>query len=159
MRGLLYNLCKTAKYHPELEKKGLILNSYRSRSSPADVYIPIWKNGLPGALDVGITNPCAPSYVSDAADEILKVGHDYHDAKLDKYRSILDHNALCYEPFIIESYGGFTMNAQKILKRICFDLRGKYKKVFGVVVSTIRRKLVINLWRANAKMILGRIRD
>ncbi len=62
-----------------------------------------------------------------------------------------------YKPCIIESFGGLTEGASDILKKICYDLRSRYRMCFSHLYNLKRRELVIKIWRANAKMVLDRL--
>ncbi len=152
---MINGYCKQANWDPELEKHGLCINV--GKDCPADVYIPVYENTLPAAIDIGITCPLQGKYMVAASKEPLCVGDGYAQAKWTKYESKIDHNTLVYKPFIMEAFGGMTFGAQKILKKICYDLRIVYKMNFGHIYNLKRRELVIRLWRANAKMVLDRL--
>ncbi len=154
-RNSLFDWMKLALYDPEKEKHGLCINV--GKHCPADVYVPIYHDGLPAAIDIGITSPLQSKYIVEASKEILAVGNKYHDAKLKKYRNMIDHDLLIYKPFILEAFGGFTEESQSILKKLCYDLKGRMRMNFSHLYNLKRRELVVKLWRANAKMVLDRL--
>ncbi len=154
-RNLLFDWMKLAHYEPEKEKHGLCINV--GKHCPADVYVPIYQDGLPAAIDIGITSPLQPKFIMEASREILAVGNKYHDAKLIKYRNLIDRDLLVYKPFIVEAFGGMTEDSESILKKLCYDLKGRLRIDFSHLYNLKRRELVVKIWRANAKMVLDRL--
>eukprot|EP01084_Bolivina_argentea_P044258 81460_1 len=155
IRNLYFDWCKLANYDPEKEKHGLCINV--GKHCPADVYLPLYHDGLPAAIDIGITCPLQNRFINEASKEILAVGNKYHDAKLLKYRNKIDHDLLLYKPFIVEAFGGFTDESQSILKKLCYDLKTRMRMDFSHLYNLKRREMVVKLWRANAKMVLDRL--
>eukprot|EP01084_Bolivina_argentea_P074465 135088_1 len=143
-RNLLCDWMKLAFYDLEKEKHGLCINV--SKHCPADIYVPIYQDGLPAAIDIGITSPLQSKFLLESSKEVLWVGNNYHDAKLLKYRNLIDHELLLYKTFIIEAFGGMTEDSQSILKKLCFDLKGRLRMDFSHLYNLKRRELIVKLW-------------
>ncbi|MCP5014913.1 MAG: hypothetical protein GY938_06460 [Ketobacter sp.] len=155
IRNIIFDYCKAVHLEPEKEKHGLCINV--GKDCPADIYLPVFSGTMPVAIDIGLTNPLQSKYLTEAAVEPMCVGDHYADAKWKKYLPKIDRNELVYMPFVMETFGGMTHGAQKILKKICYDMRSKYKMDFSHIYNLKRRELVIKLWRGNAKMALDRL--
>ncbi len=154
-RNLLYDWMKLAYYEPEKEKHGLCINV--GKHCPADVYVPVYQDGMPAAIDIGITSPLQSKFIVQASKEVLAVGNGYHEAKLNKYRNMIDNELLLYKPFIVEAFGGMTEESEAILKKLCYDLKGRLRMDFSHLYNLKRRELIVKIWRANAKMVLDRL--
>ncbi len=54
------------------------------KALPTDVYVPVYENGLPAAIDIGVTHSFQNKYEEKTAKETLITGNAYSDAKWEK---------------------------------------------------------------------------
>ena len=89
LRNLIDNIGTDAKLSSVLEKEGILGNTTGRR--PGDVSFPEWAEGKGLAIDVAVTSPLAPSFVSPSSGtlrmvccdkEARKIGCEFREYKL-----------------------------------------------------------------------------
>ena len=89
-----------------------------SDSRPADVFLPLWDQGKPAALDISVVCPLQKALVSSASE---RAGHALEHANERKRRT---HHGPCeragitFVPMVGEALGGWEGDAASHIRRI-----------------------------------------
>jgi hypothetical protein len=98
IRNVLFKQLQDARYVPELEKNNLCAGQER----PADVYVPVYENLKPAAIDVAIITPIQDKYMREAMETSLFAAHQYEQFKVETYQEKLNFTQVHFYPFVLE---------------------------------------------------------
>ena len=155
LRDAVFSAAKSSAIVPHREVPSLIPGS---QHRPADVFLPCWKGGCPGALDITVISTMQQSTMQSAAD------NQGHALLVAENRKLAIHGPACqaagisFIPLAIESLGGLSDATNKPLSSLgC--LIGQH---FGVPPHEsshhLFQRLAISLWRGNATAWIHRCR-
>ena len=154
LRNALYTAAQSAALAPRREMPSLIPGS---KSHPADVYLPHWKQGQPAALDVSVISPLQQLTVSQASST------QGHALLVGEGRKISAHAAPCasvgvsFIPLMVETLGGWSDKASDTIRSIG-QLQGQRLGISPADTTThLFQRLAICLWRGNAAMWIRRM--
>jgi hypothetical protein len=82
-------------------------------------------DGRDCCFDVAVTHPCAASYVQNAAGRALHAATDREKRKCAKYSRACNSQGLAFKPFVIETYGAFSTEAQATVKAAVAKMAAK----------------------------------
>lgn len=106
-------------------------------------------------LDVAITNPTAPTNVSNS-QKVLGQANTYEKIKIRKYDELARVQHSNFIPFVIETYGGIGVKAQEFLSELsvfAHDHLTTYSHFD--VVSGLRYAMACSVQRGNALIALA----
>jgi len=109
----LSTVCRRAGIAAELE--------YRSYANRDDRLRPDARLSAPSLdliTDVQVTTPSAPSLADAAASQRLSAASIRETAKSTKYREYAETEGVQFIPFVLEAFGAFGKQSQRILQRI-----------------------------------------
>jgi hypothetical protein len=103
LRDAIYLMASSASYAPKQEMPNLIPGT---QSRPADIYIPVWRDGMKTAFDITVVSP----FQSDLIDRASAVKGAAIEAR--KQSKLRTHEAACrsqninFVPLVVETFGG-----------------------------------------------------
>ena len=155
LRDILLESCHRASLNPKMEA-GCDLGHEGHRTRPADILVPNWELGRPGALDLTITSPLNLTVFSKAS---VSAGSAAQAAESRKHQV---NNEKCQElgwaciPLAIETYGCWGTEARQCLCRIANHLAVRMGWSVSKATTSLYGRLSLALIRANARAILSR---
>ena len=151
IRDYLYAQCRTAQLSPQKEQgdgDGL---------RPGDVYLPRWVGIQPAAIDVSVVNPLNANIVSKAAVEEGAAASEAAHRKCTKYAPYVAANNVSFIPFIMETFGGFGLDAIAFTKRLATQASRHRGTDYKTEKKHLFQKLSLTLQRGIAKMLIARM--
>ena len=148
----IYGHCQTALLHPQYEKKVTDESQHRG-----DILVPLWADGRNAFFDVGITNPCCPTYVRQASTTPGSSAQKYHDQKLAKYSEICEREDIQCVPLICESFGRWTSEAIEVFKRVSGFTATRLDQPKSEIFSRFMQKLSLQIQKSNVALIMARL--
>ena len=100
---------------PVSEQKSLLPDN---NSRQGDIFLPVWNNGLPAALDVTVTSPLQSSLIINASEKSGFALSAAEDRKYEQYAQNCSEVGIQFIPLAFETFGGFSETVRKTLKRI-----------------------------------------
>ena len=162
-RNKIYHLACAAGCQPGCETGGLLpprpedLDPSGGRR-PADVYIPAWQGGAPGALDLAITSPQRQATLQLASEEAGAAAKLYEEHK----RNYLNTEAQCSEqgllfvPMVAKSSGGWGESGVKVLRKLAKQTAAKDGTKASMHMNQFLQSLSVIIRRASARALLRR---
>ena len=123
---------------------------------PADILVPNWELGHPGALDLTITSPLNSTALSEVS---VRAESAAQDAEKHKHQASDDK---CQElgwasiPLAIETYGCWGAEARQCLSPIANHLAVRMGWSLSNTTTSLDGRLSLPHIRANARAILSR---
>ena len=115
IRDKIISTCSEALLSPISEQKSFLPDN---NSRPGDIFLPVWNNGLPAALDVTFTSPVQSSLIINASEKSEFALSAAEDRKYEQYAQNCSEVAIQFIPLAFETFGGFSATVRKTLKRI-----------------------------------------
>ena len=139
IRDLIISHCNQGGLGAKAEKNYLIPGSSKK---PADCYIPMWIDHKKACVDVTVTSPCSITNEFNAACNPGSHLESKYEAKISKYKEVLDQNEYTLIPFVIDTFGGIHPESMLFLKRLAsitaIYVGKNWKKVFKDIVADIQ---------------------
>ena len=115
----MMELCSEAALSPTAENSWLSPNG---NLRPADVWLPTYQNGKGVAIDVVITHPLQPLYLTKSVERWGVAAEAAEEEKKKKYTEDCRKEGFCFMPFAVESLGGLGKEAISFLNLLCLKL-------------------------------------
>ncbi|CAM8889842.1 unnamed protein product [Rhodiola kirilowii] len=134
VRDALFTFFREANLGPRLEVAGLL----EGGEKPADILVPAWDDGKDLCVDVSIVSP----FVGEGAEmESGEAARRAEERKISIYGAGCSANGLIFEPFIMESLGGFGGRADRLIRTVA----ARWAEAKGLeppaALSILRQKL------------------
>ena len=173
VRDEVFEWCKRARLHPDLEKAGLLhrLGTPEQRRRPADVLVcarASFLANLPGerslveghkvALDFTVINALGQGHRTETLEGQLVAATRYSKKKcdyLDTQRKCAEEG-IAFEPMVFTCQGGVERRAAAILHRIAECVAAAEEKEIETVKGEMRQRLSILVARGNARAVRRR---
>lgn len=97
---VLFALFQRAQFGPRKEERQI----QDSGERPADILIPGWDGGKALCIDVTVVSPFVHGAVGENA---LTTSERAENLKVRKYRARCEENGTLFEPFVLETTGGW----------------------------------------------------
>ena len=124
---------------------------------PADVFIPNWSQGRDTALDVTVISPMRLDLMAKEAET---PGHALMQAYQRKMRQVGDAcelQGIAFIPLPVETFGGWSDGAIKVLRRLGASLAGRSGRQEGEVIGQLFQRLNVLLQKGNAALLCNQI--
>ena len=149
--SVLQILCRFASSHGVLTQ--IEPNNYEGSRPDAELYFTEKRYHT----DVSITHPGCPTYRPAAAKTALAAAGRRAKAKNKRYVEFSSSQGCGFTSFVCETYGGFHVDASKLLKSIV-DEGASMDDALGPLhggcsVSLIKQIISIDIQRGNAKIV------
>ena len=150
VRDVLYSAAQSAALGPTREVPGLVVDSM---SRPADIFLHIWHQGCPVALDIHINSPLQQQLVHEAASMpgyALEIGTQ---------RKLTSHLAPCRDarvefiPVVAETLGGFFEDTIGIISYLATPIS---QRMDSSDPSSHNHQVAVALGRGNTCLWLHR---
>ena len=168
MRNVVNGVVGEAGYVSKLEQKydqnkiikkngnGEIINMNEIiiKGVPGDIKIENWydDNDESVYLDVVVSNIFAASYIKQASKERLYVAKYKEKLKKDKYQN--KENII---PLALETMGAMGDEFKRVLQKLVDRIATRKNKKYSIIMNQIRTKIIANLMKLNAVMVLTSI--
>ena len=139
----------------QTEPKGILLGE-EGNQRPADVYAPLFEDGRAYAFDLGVTHPQGQQVLLSASTIPLHAADTYALKKRTKYEEQCRDRGIIFEPLIVETFGAWTISANKIFKRVGGFMATKLNIPKSVAIHRIKQRLAVKLQSGNACQICAR---
>ena len=155
IRDKIISACSGALLSPISEQKSLLPDN---NSRPGDIFLPVWNNGLPAALDVTVTSPLQSSIIINASEKSGFALSAAEDRKYEQYAQNCSEVGIQFIPLAFETFGGFSETVRKTLKRIATlaDNRNLQPAGLSVAFSRLSQSVSVTAIRGSAIMLLAR---
>lgn len=154
MRDEWCKILKEAGISACTEPLGILVGE--ANQKPADVYAPLFEDGHAYAFDLGVTHPQGQSVLRSASMTALHAADAYALKKRNKYEVQCRVRGIVFEPLIVETFGAWTVSANKIFKRVGGFLAIKLNIPKSVAIHRIKQRLAVKLQTGNACQICVR---
>ena len=146
--------CSGALLSPISEQKSLLPDN---NSRPGDIFLPVWNNGLPAALDVTVTSHLQSSLIINASEKSGFLLSAAEDRKYEQYAQNCSEVGIQFIPLAFETFGGFSETVRKTLKRIATlaDNRNLQPAGLSVAFSRLSQSVSVTTIRGSAIMLLA----
>ena len=156
IRDNIYREAQHASLNPTKEMPGLVPNS---QSRPADVYVANWIDGRKLALDVSVVSPTQDAIIHHAADTAAAAIEMRKSSKMRAHFDNCRAQGITFQPLVVETFGGWDLDAVKILKDIArLDAR-RWGKNDAIAIKHFFQRLAVALQRGNAALFINRDTD
>ena len=152
IRDLLFSQCQASVLAPRKEVQNLLDNT---GEKPADIFIPSWSNGCPAAIDVTITNPLNMDIVSKSANQAGSAAAMRAASKITKYHQACASKNINFIPFALETFGGFSKEAQKVINKVTSALALNAGWDYKVIKKQFYERLSVQIQKQNASTLSG----
>jgi hypothetical protein len=122
LRDAIFNMASSTSYSPKKEMPNLIPGT---QSRPADIFVPVWRDGRLTAFDVSVVSPVQVTLLDNAA---IHQGTALNSHKTTKWRT---HDNACrtqgisFVPLVVDVFGGWDHDAVVVLREMasCYSHR------------------------------------
>ena len=155
IRDKIISACSGALLSHISEQKSLLPDN---NSRPGDIFLPVWNNGLPAALDVTVTSPLQSSLIINASEKSGFALSAAEDRKYEQYAQNCSEVGIQFIPLAFETFAGFSETVRKTLKRIATlaDNRNLQPAGLSVAFSRLSQSVSVTAIRGSAIMLLAR---
>ena len=132
LRDALHATAVAAALGPLREERALLPGNDKR---PADVFIPNWSQGRDTALDITVISPMRLDLMAKEAET---PGHALMQAYQRKMRQVGDAcelQGIAFIPLPVETFGGWSDGAIKVLRRLGAALAGRSGRQEGEVIG------------------------
>lgn len=136
-----------------LEKKGLVPDTKRK---PGDVFLPVFSQAQPLAVDCVYASPCAASAYRQAAQSQGFAASTADAAKVAKSADKCLQQRIAFLPLAAEVFGGWTREALAFITRVGSMMANNTGRSPAEEVRYFRQRISLALQRTNAAMVQAR---
>ena len=154
LRDVIFTTCRTAALSPRKEVPSLIPGS---AARPADVFLPVWSQGKPAAIDVSVISSLQCLTVSEASCEqgyALSYGER-------RKRRVHDHECqeagISFVPLLVETLGGWSDLALSFIRQVAELQAILLGQQPALSISHPFQRLSVSLWKGNALLWVSRV--
>ena len=154
-RDKIISACSGDLLSPFSEQKSLLPDN---KSSPGDIFLPVWNAGQPAALDVTVTSPLQSSLVIIASEKSVFALSAAEDRKYEQYAHNCSEVGIQFITLAFETFGGFSETVRKTLKRIATraDNRNLQPAGLSVAFSRLSQSVSVTAILGSAIMLFAR---
>ena len=154
IRDKIISACSGALLSPISEQKSLLPDN---NSRPGDIFLPVWNNGLPAALDVTVTSPLQSSLIINASEKSGFALSAAEDRKYEQYAQNCSEVGIQFIPLAFKTFGGFSETVRKTLKRIATlgENRNLQPAGLSVAFSRLSQSVSVTAIQGSAIMLLA----
>ena len=120
------------------------------------IFIPGWANGRHAAIDVSIVSPLQSQLIRKAAEEPGSAAVKRFREKMTKYYTPCENEGIQFFPAIVETFGGWHPDSEKILIKLAQQLASHTGVPSEETSRHFFQRLGILLVRGNAALITTR---
>ena len=135
IRDKIISACSGSLLSPISEQKSLLPDN---NSRPGDIFLPVWNNGQPAALDVTITSPLQSGLIINASEKSGFALSAAEDRKYEQYAQNCSEVGIQFIPLAFETFGGFSETVRKTLKLIANLADNRHSQPAGLSVAFSR---------------------
>ena len=154
MRNAIYVTVVSEALCPLKEERALLPGDERR---PADVFLPNWSGGRDTALDITVVNPLRADFIEYEANTPGYALSQAFNRKMRQIGTACEREGIVFEPLPVETLGGWSSRATKVLRRIGIALASQSRKEEGEVVSHLFQRLSLLLCKGNAALLQNRM--
>ena len=153
IRDRIFQEAQSASLNPTKEMPGLIP---RSQSRPADVYVENWIDGGKVAFDISVVSPTQNAIILRAAETPAAAIEMRKSSKIRDHFSDCRAQGIAFKPLVVESFGGWDVDAVKLLKKLGRHSARRWGKNDALEIKYFFQRLSIALQRGNAALLVDR---
>jgi hypothetical protein len=140
-------MAASASFSPKKEMPHLIPGTI---SRPADIFVPVWRDGLKTAFDITVVSPVQAAYLAKAA---ARPGADIDAAKLRTHEDNCRVEGISFVPLVVESFGGWDLDAARHLREMALCSARRTGAVPSITINHFFQRLSVVLQRGNAFLL------